>query len=381
LTAWQQHRRWLISQVVLWVAVVVALRVAVVPAESCPPVALGDIDRALAAGGAWLARGQDADGRFRYGYDSETGQLSAEYNTTRHAGVMDALYRLGRIRAADRGLLYARENLIHADDWTAFAPPGEQANAGVNALLVVALVHRRERTGETRYDGLIERLARFLVAQEQGDGSVLQFWDPVTRRPVEGLYGKFSTGEAFYALALVGRIEPGEVWDATAHRIGAYLATRRDRAEGYSLREPDHWAAYGLDALAPAGLTETEVEYGRWLAGYFGWLIRLESQRRGRILNPFIESGAELGTIGEASAALWRLSGTDPRMADLRVDLGERIECMAGVLVARQTPRDDPDPRARGAWFADGYTQMDDQQHALAALLGAREVIRAEAAR
>jgi hypothetical protein len=381
LTAWQQHRRWLISQVVLWVAVVVALRVAVVPAESCPPVALGDLDRALAAGGAWLARGQGADGRFRYGYDSENGQLSAEYNTTRHAGVMDALYRLGRVRAADRGLRYARENLIHADGWAALAPPGEQANAGVNALLVVALVHRRERTGESRYDGLIERLARFLVAQEQGDGSVLQFWDPITRRPVEGLYGKFSTGEAFYALALVGRIAPGEVWDSTAHRIGDYLATRRDRAEGYSLREPDHWAAYGLDALAPAGLTETEVEYGRWLAGYFGWLIRLESQHRGRMLNPFIESGAELGTIGEASAALWRLSGADPRLADLRVDLGERIECMAGVLVARQRPPDDPDPRARGAWFADGYTQMDDQQHALAALLGAREVMRAEAAR
>jgi hypothetical protein len=31
---------------------------------------------------------------------------------------------------------------------------------------------------------------------------------------------------------------------------------------------------------------------------------------------------------------------------------------------------------ARGAWFADGYTQMDDQQHAIAALLGAHEVLR-----
>jgi hypothetical protein len=380
LTAWHKHRRWLISQVVLWVAVVAALRVAVVPAESCPPVGPGDIDRALEAGGDWLVRGQGDDGRFRYGYDSETGELSIDYNTTRHAGVMDALYRLGRLRAADRGLAYARENLIRADGWTAFAPPGEQANVGVNALLVVALVHRRELTGETRYDGLIERLARFLVVQEQGDGSVLQFWDPVTRRPVEGVYGKFSTGEAFYALALVGGIELGAVWDATAHRIGDYLATRRDRAEGYSIREPDHWAAYGLDALAPAGLTETEIEYGRWLAGYFGWLVRLESQRRGRILNPFVESGAELGTIGEASAALWHLSGTEPALADLRGDLGERIDCLAGVLVERQVPADDRDPRARGAWFADGYTQMDDQQHALAALLGAREVLRAEAA-
>jgi hypothetical protein len=378
LTAWQKHRRWLISQVVLWVAVVVALRVAVVPAETCPPLSPATLDRSLEAGAAWLVRGQGADGRFRYGYDSDTGELATDYNTTRHAGVMDALYRLGRVQAADRGLDYARENLIGADGWTAFAPPGEQANVGVNALLVVGLLHRREQTGEARYDELTGRLARFIAAQVQADGSVLQFWDPVAGRPVEGVFGKFSTGEAFYALALMSRAFPGAGWDAPAHRIADYLATRRDRSEGYAYREADHWAAYGLAALGPAELTDGESEYARWLSGYFGWLVRLESQHTGRILNPFIESGAELGTIGEATAALWGLAGEDPRLADLRGDLGERMGCLAGILVERQAPVANPDPRARGAWFADGYTQMDDQQHALAALLGARELLRSQ---
>jgi hypothetical protein len=377
LSAWRKYRRWLISQVVLWAAVIAALRVVVVPAESCPPVSPGSVERALDAGGAWLVRGQGADGRFRYGYNATTGQVSTDYNTTRHTGVLDALYRLGRISAADRGLEYVLDNLIDEGRWTAFAPAGEEANVGANALLVVALIHRRQQTGETPYDDLAARLSRFLVAQAQADGSILQAWDPDTRQAVEGVYGKFSTGEAFYALALMDRTFPGRGWEAATHRIGDYLATRRDRAEGYSTREPDHWAAYGLAEVAPTGLTDTEAEYARWLAGYFGWLIRLESQHTGRILNPFAESGAELGTIGEATAALWRLSDEDPALADLGGDLGDRIDCLAGILVDRQVPAGDPNPQARGAWFADGYTQMDDQQHALAALLGAREMLRA----
>jgi hypothetical protein len=46
------------------------------------------------------------------------------------------------------------------------------------------------------------------------------------------------------------------------------------------------------------------------------------------------------------------------------------------VLVDRQVSGDEENRLARGAWFDDGYTQMDDQQHAIAALLGAREVLR-----
>jgi hypothetical protein len=94
-------------------------------------------------------------------------------------------------------------------------------------------------------------------------------------------------------------------------------------------------------------------------------------------LNPFTESGADLGVVGEASGALWRLAGEDPRLADLRGQLGERITCLSGITVGRQTPESDPDPRARGAWFFHGYTQMDDQQHATGALLGAQGVLAA----
>ena len=373
---WRRHRPWLIRQALVWGVGIALLRVVVVPGESCPPVTAPALDRAIDAGASWLVRGQRDDGRFLYGYTSTRDEVSPEYNDTRHAGVLDALYRLGRTRAADAGLRYVRANLIRHDGWTAFAPPGEDANVGASSLVVVALMHRRQETGDERFDGLARRIARFLLAQQRADGSILQYWRPATRSSVPGVFGKFSTGEAFYALALMHAAFPEEGWERPAHRTADYLATRRDEAEGHSVRQPDHWAAYGLAELAPAGLTDVEAEYARWLAGYFGFLDRIESQHMGGFLNPFSESGAGLGTLGEATTALWRLAGEDPRLADLRDDLGERSTCHAGILVHRQTSPADPNPRARGAWFADGYTQMDDQQHALAALLGSREVLR-----
>lgn len=370
----RRHRWWLAGQVVLWVAVAAVLRAAVIPAEHCPPATPATVTRGIDAAAGWLVRGQQPDGRFMYGFDRDTGQVATGYNTTRHAGVMDALYRTGHVVSADAGLRWARANLVDRDGWTAFAPLGEQPNAGANALLVVALLHRREATGSPRWDGLARRLARFIVAQTQADGSVLQYRD-LAGAAVPGRYGLYSTGEAFFALAFMARTFPGEGWEAPAHRIVDYIATRRERKEGYAYRLSDHWATYGLEALDAAdGLTPVERDYARRLAGYFGWLVRYDSQHTGTAL-AFSASGASLGTDGEGVAAMRRLAAADPGFADLRERLAARSVCLGGILLDRQT-RDAADPRERGAWFDGGYTQMDDQQHAIAALIGAREALR-----
>jgi hypothetical protein len=375
VSALRTHRRWLVGQVALWVGLAALLRVAVVPAESCPQVDAAAVERAADTGGDWLARGQRADGRFAYGYNRDRDEVSHDYNYTRHAGVLGALYALGRVDAADAGLRYVREHLISHADWTAFAPPGTSVDVGSNALVVIALMERREATGERRYERLARRIGRFLVFQQRPDGSVLQYWQQHLERRLPGVYGTFATGEALYAMALLHRAFPGARWERPAHRTAEYLATRRDEVEG-GLRQPDHWAAYGLAALAPSGLSATEVTYARWLAGYFGYLIRYESQNQDSPLNLLSESGASLGTDGEAAAALWRLASAEPRLGDLRARLGERVGCSAGILVERQSSPRDPNPLVRGAWFDDGYTQMDDQQHAVAALLGAQETLR-----
>jgi hypothetical protein len=372
----RRHRGWLVRQALIWGLGIAVLRVAVVPAERCPPVDAAAARRAVHGAVAWLERNRQADGRFLYGYHVDRDEVATGYNDTRHAGVLYILYRTGRIVAADAGLSYVLANLVRHDGWTAFAGPGQDAGVGASALTVAALVERRLRTGDHLHDGLARRLGRFLVAQTRPDGSVLEYWRPATMRSVPGVFGKFATGEAFYALALLHRVFPAEGWDRPARRIVRYLATRRDAAEGYAIRQADHWAAYGLAALSPAGLTATEAAYARRLAGYFGYEVRFVSQHTGRPLNPFTESGADLGVVGEGASALWRAAGRDPRLADLRDDLGARITCLAGITAGRQVPAADPNPRARGAWFLHGYTQMDDQQHAIGALLGAAEVLR-----
>jgi hypothetical protein len=370
------YRGWVFRQALVWGLGLVVMRGLVVPAERCPAVGVAAVQRSIDGAVGWLVRGARPDGRFVYGYFADRKVISTDYNDTRHSGVLYILYRVGRIRAGDAGMRHVQANLIQHDGWTAFVAPGDEVEVGAQALLVAALAERRLSTGEGRYDALARRLGRFIVTQMRPDGGVLEFWSPATRRAVPGVFGKFSTGEALYALALLNRIFPGEGWERPAHQLAGYVATKRDVAEGYSTHQPDHWASYGLAELAPTGLTTAEVAYARRLAGYFGYEIRFESQHTGRPLNMFTESGADLGVVGEGSAALWRLAGEDRRLADLRPQLAERIACLTGTTVRRQVSPSNPDPLLRGAWFLHGYTQMDDQQHAIGALLGAEEVLR-----
>ena len=141
----------------------------------------------------------------------------------------------------------------------------------------------------------------------------------------------------------IHRLFPREGWGGPARRLARYVATRRDEVEGYALTFPDHWAAYGLAELGPAGLGEPEIAYARELAGILGLNSRLESQSGPdglrRLLRGEPASGAGLGTVGEGLAQLWRLSLADPRLADLAGDLDRRLRCTAGRIVDRQRRR------------------------------------------
>jgi hypothetical protein len=69
---------------------------------------------------------------------------------------------------------------------------------------------------------------------------------------------------------------------------------------------------------------------------------------------------------------LQRLAATDTRLADLEDPLADRTTCGAARLAAFQTsPGPGVPPTEAGAWFRQGVTRMDDQQHAASALLWA----------
>ena len=78
--------------------------------------------------------------------------------------------------------------------------------------------------------------------------------------------------------------------------------------------------------------------------------------------------------ISEALTGLWLTARADPGLADLRAPIARRATCIAGLAVNAQSDAADAAGAARpgrveGAWFRDGQTRMDDQQHALAGLV------------
>jgi small neutral amino acid transporter SnatA (MarC family) len=369
----------------------------VAPPERCPAVTAGELRGSAQGAVGWFVRNQEPDGRWLYLYDVGEPVNPYEYNEVRHAGVTMGLYQAaaaglpGALRSADRGTEWAAERLLRRDGWSAFADQGQVAT-GATALLVAGLVIRREATGDRRYDDELRRLGRFLVAQTEPSGAVLASYDPARGEPVAGEYSKYYTGEAYWALAQLHRAFPGEGWDRAANRVGAYLATSRDDVEDHWPPIPDHWAAYGAAETVTfpergrPPLTHAEVRYARRQAELFGmqarWLGQLSGPWGGVVRGSYTPRGGWYGVVGEALTGWWLTAQAEPRLAGLRDPLAERATCVAGLAVSAQADADDaakaaPPERVEGAWFRDGETRMDDQQHALAALLRTIPIVEA----
>jgi small neutral amino acid transporter SnatA (MarC family) len=382
----------------LSLALLIAAAFAVVaPPEQCPSVTAGELRRAAQATVDWFVRNQGAEGTWLYLYNADDDSTPSEYNEVRHAGVTMGLYQAaaaglpGALRSADRGTKWALDRLIERNGWAALASQG-RVDTGATALLVAGLVIRREGTGDRRYDDVLGRLGRFVLAQTEPSGAVLASYDSARGAPVAGEYSKYFTGEAYWALASLHRAFPGQGWGEAANRIGAYLATSRDEAEDYWPPIRDHWAAYGLSETVEfpersrRPLTEHEVGYAHRQAELFGLQARWVAQRfgpwGGLVRGGDVPRGGGYGVIGEGLTGLWLTAQEEPRLANLRDPIAERATCIAGLAVSAQSDAEDAAEAARperveGAWFRDGETRMDDQQHALAALLRTIPIVEA----
>ena len=347
----------------------------------------------------WFVRNQDADGTWLYEYDADEDLTPPTYNAVRHSGVTMGLYQAaaaglpGALESADRGTAWALDRLYETDAGAGVEYLGE-VPVGTSALLAAGLVIRKQATGEDRYDGVLRRLGRFLVAQTEPTGAVLAQYDPTAGAPMPGEYSDYYTGEAYWALALLHLAFPGEGWGEAADRIGAYLATSRDEVEDHWPALPDHWAAYGaaetVDFLerGEPPLTEAEVDYGRRQAELFGSATRWVSQQFGPwgevVRGGDTPRGGGYGVISEALTGWWLVAQAEPRMADLSEPIAERATCIAGIALDEQSDSEDAasaasPERVEGAWFLDGETRMDDQQHALAGILRTIPIVEASA--
>jgi small neutral amino acid transporter SnatA (MarC family) len=368
------------------------------PPERCPDVTVDDVQDSADETVDWFVRNQGADGRWLYEYDREGGPVDTGYNEVRHAGVISAMYQAasagipGALDSADRGLVWAMDNLVTGDGWVAMKG-SEGVPAGASALLLAGLLERRAATGDGQHDELARSLGRFLASQTEPSGALLGYYDTATGQPVPATYSKYYTGEAYWAMARLHTAFPGEGWDEVADRIGNYLATERDDVEDLFPPIPDHWAGYGLAVTSAfperAGdrpLTDPELDYARRQAGLFGAQVRFISQRMGPwgalVRTRHEPRGGGYGVMGEGLTGLWLAAQADERLADLRGTLADRTTCVAALAIAAQEDEDDAtrygEPaKVRGAWFLEDVTRMDDMQHALSALLRTVPVLEA----
>lgn len=378
--------RGLFTTLGVWAAGAAMLRAVVIPAEHCPPIDPTAARAAATASAAWIERAQKADGTYVYEYNAGDDHEPGGYNVVRHAGVTMSLYQLVAagddtyLPAADRGLAWMIANLYEGEGWVAFQdPPSGDLKLGASALMLAGLEQRRLGTGDERYDDVMRDLGRFMVAMQLDDGALLEIWRPSLGGPLPGVRSKYATGEAFWALALLHEAFPGEGWDEPTQKVADYLAFHRDEVEQQKFPPwADQWAAYGFAEMADWGLSDGQAAYVRSLAERFGFLIRAESQRTTSWWSELIHGrqarAAGMGTWVEALTSLSIVAGTDPRLADMKEKIDERLACGLGMLAERQVSADEAAGFARpglaeGAWFTKGVTRMDDQQHALSGLL------------
>lgn len=380
--------RGLAGTVAIWAVGFVALRATIIAPEACPAIDPASAMASARAAADWIQRAQRPDGSYLYEYDINEDREIDDYNRVRHAGVTMALYQLAvegdpaYLDVADRAVAWMQERTVRHQDFAAMEDADGTIALGGNALLVAGLAHRRIATGDRSYDAYLRDVGRFLLVMQDKDGGFLRRWYPDRGAPDPVERSLYATGEAFWALTLLHRLFPGEGWDVPARRVADYLALHRDAYEGIDFPPwADQWAAYGFAEMAAwpgEELAAHHITYLRSLAQRFGFLVRFESRRTGSWLSDRLRGpqarAAGLGTWVEALSSLSRLAASEPRLAELKPKLDERLACSAGMLRARQVTaagaqRYASPGIAEGAWFDEGRTRMDDQQHALSGLV------------
>jgi hypothetical protein len=389
--------------VVAWLAACIGVfalaRGAVALPEHCGDVTKEQIDGAIARGVSWFEGNQLNDGKWLYRYNVETDENLGGYNWVRHAGVLLSLEQTARYvntevgetaaEVADRGwpAIEANYRNVQIGDIETIAMESSSSATGGTALTGIALAERRIRTGDTSLDNDLLKMARFVAAQVQTDGSVLNEVDLKAGIGKGESYSPFATGQTLFLLAQARAISKTQEFDTEITAIIRYLSTERALREGYVPDVSDHWGAYGMAVLtetAPQFLVDRHVvEFVRKQLGIAGIQVRYESQRTNDGLNRWTRGrqtlGAGLGTLGEAIGAWQIVVANQPVTREQQPWLHERLYCVAELLVDRQISDKDaeelPNPlSARGAWAQFGITQMDDQQHAISAMIAARNV-------
>ncbi|MBV9948055.1 MAG: hypothetical protein JOZ69_14465 [Myxococcales bacterium] len=237
----------------------VVRRVPGAPAPVRPDAAtLTDDDLRAAAleAGRYLARGVDADGRFRYLVDAPTNRTLNGYDWPRHAGATYYLAQVGRLLgdpdvrfAALRAAGYIRDRALLPCGPHRCVGEGDRVDLGSTALTVIAFVEVVRADLDPGYRLVLPALAAFLRAQQRPDGEFMHEFDRASGKPVD-VQLLFYSGEAALALSRVHHLLGDSRDEDAASRAVAHLAGHAWSFFGsrYYWGE-EHWTCQAMDDL------------------------------------------------------------------------------------------------------------------------------------
>ena len=220
------------------------------------------LQRAVGAAADFLLRHRRPDGSYHYRYQPKWNDYGDGDNLLRQAGTSYATLELYRALGDERLLEAARATLgwllartrpppaeVDRADWRALVSPGEEAKLGGAALLVLALVEHQRVSGDRRFFGQAQELARFMHFMQDEDGHFRSkfFYGPPDEEVFESVY---YPGEAVLALVRLYGIDPNPMWLETARRGADWLIGVRDAGKPVSALPHDHWLLMGLSELS-----------------------------------------------------------------------------------------------------------------------------------
>jgi hypothetical protein len=220
--------------------------------------ALTDQDAVEAAidAGRFLARGVDADGRFRYLVDAPTNRTLPGYDLPRHAG---ATYYLAQVAgqcgdsqlglAALRAAGWMREHAMVACGAARCVGSGRVVDVGSTALAVLAYVEIARTKLDPAFAALVPALAEFLRAQQRADGDFMHEYDRDAERPID-VQLLYYTGEASLALSRAhGLLGDPRDLEAASRALGYLVGPGWSFFGSRYYYGEEHWTCQAMDDM------------------------------------------------------------------------------------------------------------------------------------
>ncbi len=291
-------------------------------------------------GGHYLVSHMAANGRYIYLANMATGRQSnpaqGGYSLPRHAGTtyfLAELYRITRapflLEPIERAIGHMADLVVAGGcagttpEGTAFVCVSDRGQAtsdlGSTALAVVALAEYKRATGSSRFEGMMNEMAEFLLYMQREDGSFAHRYNLRTHTIDQETELLYYSGEASLALARMHLVTGEARYLQATEAALDWLVAWYDFFLGSFFYGEEHWTCIAAEAISDSLYKE---EYWEFCSGY-GKFLRSHQPESGEFADQQDWAGAYYFT---------------PFLAPQNTPAGSRTEAMIStyLLGARQ---------------------------------------------